>query len=208
MALFAIIPAAGLSRRMGQPKLLMELAGKTVIEWLLIALDHPAITETIVVFRRNDADLADALAALPFTNLNQVQPQLDPPDMRASVEFGLADVRSRHAPRPDDGWLLIPADHPVHDAGVLDELIQAWQTTDADILIPQHDGKSGHPTFFKWSLTAQIADIPANRGLNWLQTKSDIRVRNVSVASDSILLDLDTPEDYEHLQRRTFKKNN
>ncbi|MFT4555717.1 MAG: CTP:molybdopterin cytidylyltransferase MocA, partial [Planctomycetaceae bacterium] len=35
MSLFAIVPAAGLSRRMGQPKLVMDLGGKAVIERLL-----------------------------------------------------------------------------------------------------------------------------------------------------------------------------
>ena len=52
--LFAIIPAAGLSRRMGEPKLLLNLAGQTVIARLLNALDHPRMTSRSVVVRQSD----------------------------------------------------------------------------------------------------------------------------------------------------------
>jgi molybdenum cofactor cytidylyltransferase len=208
MALFAIVPAAGLSRRMGQPKLVMDLAGKTVIERLLTTLSHPAITETVVVFRQGDSDLSEALSSLPFSGVNPssriytVQPEVDPPDMRTSVEYGLEAVRSRHSPQPDDGWLLIPADHPVLDHDVLAELIEAWQTTDEEILIPRHGGKSGHPTFFRWSTANRLAEMPDDKGLNWLRTAPGIRVRELPVSSDSILLDLDTPEDYQRILLR------
>ena len=69
MSLFAIVPAAGLSRRMGQPKLVMDLGGKTVIERLLTTLSHPAVDETIVVIRRGDDGLARAIASLNFSNV-------------------------------------------------------------------------------------------------------------------------------------------
>jgi molybdenum cofactor cytidylyltransferase len=202
MALFAIVPAAGLSRRMGQPKLVMDFAGKTVIERLLTALDHPAIIETVVVFRRDDTDLADALAQLPRSRVNAVQPEIDPPDMRHSVEYGLEDLRRRHDPQPHDGWLLIPADHPVLDREVLDELITAWHTTDEEILIPQHAGVSGHPAFFRWTLAERLREIPGDQGLNWLSAAPGVRVRLLPVDSESILLDLDTPDDYQRILRR------
>ena len=202
MALFAIVPAAGLSRRMGQPKLVMDLAGKTVIERLLTTLSHPAIGETIVVFRQGDTDLADTLASLSVSHVNCVQPEIDPPDMRSSVEHGLEAVRRRHAPQPDDGWLLIPADHPVLDREVLDELVEAWQTTDEEILVPQHGKKNGHPAFFRWSIAARLGEIPNDKGLNWLRTAPGIRMRKLPVTSDSILIDLDTPEDYRRILLR------
>ncbi|MFT5328319.1 MAG: molybdenum cofactor cytidylyltransferase, partial [Planctomycetaceae bacterium] len=85
MSLFAIVPAAGLSRRMGQPKLVMDLGGKTVIERLLTTLSHPAVTETVVVFRRGDDDLANAINSADSVNVQNVQPEIDPPDMRTSV---------------------------------------------------------------------------------------------------------------------------
>jgi molybdenum cofactor cytidylyltransferase len=201
MSLFAIVPAAGLSRRMGQPKLVMDLGGKTVIERLLTTLSHPTVTETVVVFRRGDDDLANAINSADSVNVQNVQPEIDPPDMRTSVEHAIKSIQTRHAPQPGDGWMLIPADHPVLDDRVLDELIAAWRTTDEDILIPQHGEKNGHPAFFRWALTERLNEIPHDCGLNWLRTAPDIRIRKVPVDSDSILLDLDTPDDYKRIQQ-------
>jgi molybdenum cofactor cytidylyltransferase len=201
MSLFAIVPAAGLSRRMGQPKLVMDLGGKTVIHRLLTTLSHPAVTETIVVFRRGDDELANAINSLDSGNVQTVLPEIDPPDMRTSVEHAITSIQTRHSPQRGDGWMLIPADHPVLDGRVLDELISAWQTTDEDILIPQHGGQNGHPTFFRWALANRLHEIPEDCGLNWLRTASDIRFRKLPVDSNSILLDLDTPDDYKQIQQ-------
>jgi molybdenum cofactor cytidylyltransferase len=199
MSLFAIVPAAGLSRRMGQPKLVMDIAGKTVIERLLTTLSHPEITETVVVIRRGDQQLADAIAQLAIPKVHVVQPEVDPPDMRTSVEHAIEYVGKSHSPQPADGWLLIPADHPVLDALVLDELIAAWQTTSEDILIPQHGEKNGHPAFFRWALTQSLCEIPDGKGLNWLRTAPGVRIRKLPVDSKSILLDLDTPDDFRRI---------
>lgn len=201
MSLFAIVPAAGLSRRMGQPKLVMDLGGKTVIERLLTTLSHPRVQETVVVVRRGDDELAIVIKALDLPSVHTVQPEIDPPDMRRSVEHAVEALRSRHSPQASDGWMLIPADHPVLDADALAELIAAWETTAEDILIPQHGGKNGHPTFFKWTITERIREIPNDQGLNWLRTASEIRLRKVSVDSESILFDLDTPEDHQRLMQ-------
>lgn len=201
MSLFAIVPAAGLSRRMGLPKLVMDLGGKTVIERLLTTLSHPRVQETVVVVRRGDVELASVIKDLDLPNVHTMQPEIDPPDMRRSVEHAVEALRSRHSPQVSDGWMLIPADHPVLDADALAELIAAWETTAEDILIPQHGGKNGHPAFFKWTIAERIQEIPNDQGLNWLRTASGIRLRKVSVDSESILFDLDTPEDHQRLIR-------
>lgn len=203
MSLFAIVPAAGLSRRMGQPKLVMDVGGRLVIERLLTVLAHPTITATVVVFRKDDDQLATVISELALPNVLTVQPEIDPPDMRSSVEHALQTVRSRYSPKPDDGWMLIPADHPVLDVAVLEELITAWQSTDEEILTPQFGGKNGHPTFLRWSLTERICEIPDDQGLNWLRSAAGVRTRKITVDSQSILLDLDTPEDYERILRLT-----
>ena len=98
--------------------------------------------------------------------------------------------------------MLIPADHPVLDALVLDELIAAWQTTSEDILIPQHGEKNGHPAFFRWALTQSLCEIPDGKGLNWLRTAPGVRVRKLQIDSNSILLDLDTPDDFRRILER------
>ncbi len=196
MRLFAIVPAAGLSRRMGQPKLVMDLLGRPVVCWLLETLAQPEIEAAVIVMRKSDEALQTCMAK---TDAVPVLPEVDPPDMRCSVEHGLAAIQEQFDPQPDDGWLLIPADHPILDADVLRELIAAWQRTQADILVPTHAGRRGHPTFFRWPLAAQVSSIPQSSGISFLLKASGNTIREYETVSPGVLLDLDTPADFEAL---------
>ena len=174
--LFAVIPAAGHSRRMGQPKLLLPLGGTTVIERVLTVLDHPAIAARCVVVRADDAPLTEAVRRAGGLVLH---PPVDPPDMRASVCFALETIRRDFSPREDDGWLLVPADHPVLDRGLVETLIATWERDRTPILVPRVGHRRGHPTLFRWSLAREVANIPAGLGLNWLvgEHARDVRDR-------------------------------
>ena len=196
--LFAVIPAAGHSRRMGQPKLLLPLGGATVIERVLTVLDHPAIGARCVVVRASDAPLTDAVRRAGGLVLH---PPVDPPDMRASVSFALETIQRDFSPRDDDGWLLVPADHPVLDRGLIEALLSAWQREQPLVLVPRVGNRRGHPTLFRWSLAREVPRIPADLGLNWLLSNHAREVCELSVEGDAALMDLDTPEDYERLRR-------
>lgn len=204
MRLFAVVPAAGLSRRMGQPKLVMDLLGKPVVQWLLETLDQPEIEATIIVMRSSDEPLQTCVArseAIP------VLPEVDPPDMRDSVERALAEIRLRFDPQGEDAWLLIPADHPILDADALRELLTHWGEVDADMLVPTYQGRRGHPTFFRWPLADQVAAIPADSGINCLLKKEDVIVEEYESASPGVVLDLDTPADFEALVKSLTDKS-
>ena len=196
--LFAIIPAAGHSRRMGQPKLLLPLGGTTVIERVLTVLDHPAIAARCVVVRASDAPLTETVRRAGGLALH---PPVDPPDMRASVHFALETIQRDFSPRADDGWLLVPADHPVLDRRLIETLIVTWERDRPPILVPLVGNRRGHPTLFRWSLAREVASIPADLGLNWLLSEHAREVSELPVEGDAALTDLDTPEDYERLRR-------
>ena len=208
MAVFAVVPAAGLSRRMGQPKLTMTLAGRPVIEHLLAALDQPGIDAIVVVFRKGDDALSVAIKNCPklqHAELVVVQPEADPSDMRTSVEIGLAAINERFSAGDESAWLLIPADHPVLDGDVVRDLLMAKAQSDADVLVPTHAGERGHPTLFRWPLADRVSQIPADCGLNWLVRHESVSVDEVEVGTDSVLLDLDTPEDFQKLEQRRIE---
>ena len=192
----AVIPAAGLSRRMGQPKLLMPVGSKTVIERLLAVLTDAGVEDVVVVCRREDSELH---ATVKKWGATVIQPDTDPPDMRTSVAHALDWFRSTIKPEESDGWMLIPADHPVLTTTTVSQLIQAWKESSADIAVPVHDGRRGHPTIFGWPAAQQVASIPSNQGLNQLLRNTSNTVLEVSVDDPAVLFDLDTPEDYERM---------
>jgi len=194
--LFAVIPAAGLSKRMGEPKLLLPLGNASLILRLLNVLAAVEVNATVVVARFSD----DALAAeVRKSSALLVQPQVNPPDMRASVSQALCQIEEQFAPQPDDGWLLIPADHPVLDEELLTELITAWNSSTADILLPTYQQRRGHPTFFRWQLSREIDALPDNCGLNRLVANHAENLQEVAVDNPAVLIDIDTPADYTAL---------
>lgn len=195
--IFAVIPAAGHSRRMGRPKLLLPFGATTVIGAVLEVLRHPAITEVVVVARRDD-HLLQAEAAAHGATI--VCPEIDPPDMRASVAVGLDNVRHRHAPGPDESWLLIPADHPLLDGRLLEAVLARWLAAADTVLIPTFESRRGHPTLFRWKCAGALADLPAEQGLNRLLRAHPEWVTELPVSFVAAILDLDTPADYDALQ--------
>lgn len=197
--LVVIVPAAGHSRRMGQPKLLLPLGDRPVIARLVEAFDHPSVLDVLVVVRPDDTVLAEAAAAAGAVVVRAPEP---PPDMKASVGWGIDEMRKRWGAGEIDGWMLVPADHPVLDADLVGRVAEAWSVNRPPVLVPTHDGRRGHPTVFGVELASEVASIPDDSGLNWLVARCGEAVEEVELDRPEVLLDLDTPEQYEALRRR------
>lgn len=195
---FAVIPAAGHSRRMGRPKLLLPLAGQTVIARLVHALKSGGIDDVFVLAREADASLREELSRLPCITVTAA---VDPEEMRHSVELLLQEIRQRCQPRDSDGWLLIPADHPFVEVDVLRRLTELECQHPEKVIIPTHDGQRGHPTLFPWSMATLVPEIPPGHGLNWLVRRESSRIVEVPCPEPSVLFDLDTPQDFVRATR-------
>ncbi|MDX1967775.1 MAG: nucleotidyltransferase family protein [Planctomycetaceae bacterium] len=197
--LFAVIPAAGHSRRMGRPKLLLPVQGTTVIARLLAALMHPAIVARVVVLRRDDLPLRQEVergGGWP------VAPDRDPPDMRASIECGLREIEAQWSPGADDGWLLVPGDHAQLEPATIAALIDAWIDRFPPFLVPTFAGQRGHPLLARWSTARLVAGLPPETGLNALLERSREETLLWPVDQIGVTLDLDTPEDYARMTAR------
>lgn len=197
--LFALIPAAGRSRRMGTSKLLLPWQGTTVIEQLIGTLARPDVTAVAIVIRPDDHALQDVVQR---TSAMAVIPDHEPPEMRDSIEIGLRAIRQRFAPSDNDGWLLIPADHPLIEMEVLDGLLTRWSQGDCQALLPTLGQRRGHPTLLRWSLAARIEQLPRDVGVNTLLRSSPSLVTEWPTDHESVLADLDTPEDYAFWQQK------
>jgi len=204
MQIFALIPAGGKSVRMGRSKLDLPLGDRTVLEHVLVALRQACLTEILVVLAPHGDELISIAdrAGASFVRLTE-----ETPDMRATIEHGLTWLTERWRPKPEDGLLLCPADHPTLDTRVVTKLIdQASAKRDAgstaSIWVPTFEGKRGHPTLVKWHHLKGIRAMPAGRGLNRYFREHAAETEEVPWNSPEILLDLDTPADYERLRVR------
>jgi molybdenum cofactor cytidylyltransferase len=194
MTTFGLIPAAGKSRRMGRAKLLLHLGESTVLEHVVSAVRTAGVAEIVVVVAPDAQEMMQVAAA---AGAHVVQLAEDTPDMRTTVQHGLAWIETHFQPNAEDGWLLLPADHPT----VRPEVVRALLTAAGErmIVVPTHQGRRGHPTWLSWSHVAALSALPEGQGLNaFIRAHAD-QTRELAWPDAEILRDLDTPEDYQAL---------
>jgi len=186
---FALIPAAGKSRRMGKPKLAMALGERTVLEWVLEAMKQAGIGEIVVVVGPQGEELA-ALAEKAKAHVLRLEN--DTPDMQATVLLGLA-----------------PADHPTLNSAVVMELLKAKKEHPAQsIFIPSHAGRRGHPALIAWQHVPGLRLWPPGQGLNRFLRRLAAQTRECPMDDPEVLCDLDTLEDFQRVlqQLRDWEK--
>lgn len=191
---FAIVPAAGISRRMGQHKLLLRWNDSTVIEHVLAAWTASQVTRTVVVLRRDDQPLIKKCRKFP---VDIVAPEMPPHEMKTSVRFGLDFIRQVAAPSDKDVWLLAPADMPRLQTATINHLLGEHNPNEPSILVPRCESGRGHPVLFPWPTAAEVSTLDAEEGVNALLDRNEVRY--VDVPDATIHDDLDTPEDYKQL---------
>jgi len=184
---------------MGRPKLALPLGDRTVLEHVVAAVHNGGVPDVIVVIGPGAASLqplAERAGARVY-----LLPE-DTPDMRATVQAGLAWLEQNFQPTNDDAWLLLPADHPTLHGDVIQNLVEVarWQKS-YSIFVPVHNGRRGHPTLFRWNLVVALRAFREGEGLNAFIRSRPSETREIPWSSAEVLRDLDTPEDYERLAR-------
>ena len=220
--IFAVIPAAGKSTRMGRTKLALPLGNRSVIERVVDALRQGGVEHILVVVAPHVPELmtlARAAGAHVLMLLGSPEEEIvwgrlaraagahvrqlpgETADMRETVEAGLDWLEEIFAPQLDDLWLLVPGDHPVLDPDVIRQLLATRAAhRKFSIVLPAYAGHRGHPALIDWKHVARMRTMPAGQGINtYLQNHTD-ETYELLVDSPTVLMDLDTPTDYEHLQ--------
>src|SRR4051812_2286819 len=106
----AVVPAAGLSVRMGRPKLNLPVGGVPLIARVVAAFRDGGAGRVVVVTAPGEAPAAPEIAgAARAEGAEVVVAPTQPADMRASVELGLAFLAQGPAP---SAILLAPGDSP------------------------------------------------------------------------------------------------
>jgi molybdenum cofactor cytidylyltransferase len=184
----AIILAAGESKRMNAPKLLLPFAGKTMIEMTVGNVLKADIDFTLVVLGGYSKKVSAAISHLPvLTCLNADYKK----GMLSSVKCGFESL-----PGNDDAVIVFPGDQPFIEPSVTEKVIAAYRNSGKGMVIPVYKGKRGHPLLIDFKYRDMIDKIPDNEGLRWLTASFPEDVLEVDTSSQGILKDFDTIEDY------------
>lgn len=187
----AIVVAAGESRRMGCCKQLLDLEGKTALARCLETLRAGGVREIVVVVGLQGGAVAVEAGRFQVRIVVNEDPA---GDMASSVQVGQRSLTTEVS-----GVIVALCDYPLVTPATIAALAAAHEESPALILIPVHGGRRGHPTLFPLEILAETA---AGETLRDLVRRSPERVRMIEVHDPGILLDMDTPEDYQRMLQK------
>lgn len=185
----AIVLAAGLSSRMGRPKMLLPWKDTTVLGQVVSTLKDAGVSEIVVVTGANRKSIEDLLPE--NTARFEYNPDYANGEMLTSVKAGLKalDQKSQAA-------LIALGDQPQVQQHVIERLIEAYRISGSKIVVPSYRMRRGHPWLVDRRLWSQILAVRAPLTLrDFLEEQSGL-IEYLTVDNGSILSDLDTLQDY------------
>lgn len=186
--IWAIILAAGESKRMKVPKMLLPFNGKTMIEKVIGNVSGSEVINTLVVLGSFRDEILDVIRNLPVKHCYNERYR---DGMLSSVQCGL-----RNLPVSYDAVLIFPGDQPLIAPFVTNKIIEAYRKTGKGIIIPVYMKKRGHPLLVDRKYRELIYILNPEKGLRSLAAGNSGDVLEVPVNTPGILKDIDTKEDY------------
>ena len=190
----AIVLAAGGARRFGAPKLLVPVAGRTLIEHTVLAAQASCAQEVIVVLGHGAPEIAGLLPEGCRAVLNKDWGE----GISSSLHAGLAAMDHR-----SEAALFIQADQPYLSGAALDDILHAYYGSTKAMIVPVHQGRRGTPIVFDRRVFPQLDALRGDVGGRELLTRLPGDVETVPMPSAELFLDIDTPADYEQYLERT-----
>lgn len=190
----AVILAAGQSRRMGTPKLVLPWGSETVIGRVVSVLQTAGIGQIVVVTGANSVQVESALQSKALTLVHN--PQYAQSEMLASLQIGL-----RALDAGINASLVVLGDQPQIENTIVEAIAhRAGERLDA-LIVPSYQNRRGHPWLAGRALWADIFTLndPPQTLRDFLRDYA-AQIDYVNVNSPSVLADVDTPEEY-HRQR-------
>jgi len=184
----AILLAAGESKRMGEPKLLLPFGSSTILEQAVDNLLNSRVDEVIVVVGDKAQEMIKRIASRPVkVAINPVYHE----GMSTSIVKGLSPVDNRAV-----AIMLALADQPFIDSETIDRLIEAFFSHDKGIAIPAYKGKRGHPIIFSIKYKEELLGLKGDVGGRQIIKEHPDDTLEVAVNSQSINIDINTMDNY------------
>ncbi len=190
-SLGAIVLAAGLSTRMGAPKMLLPWGNKAVIQHVIEVVLSAGIKDVAVVTGGYKEELDSILATLPV--VNAFNPDFANGEMLDSIQVGL-----RALPVSVQAAFLVLGDQPTITSEIFFRLIENSRTIPfGKIIIPSYHFRRGHPWVIPRSFWHQILELNPPKTMRDFLKANESSIYYVEFDTPAILQDLDTPQDYE-----------
>lgn len=183
-----VVMASGLGTRFGGNKLMADFRGKPMVGWILDATEG-LFRKRVVVTRSREVEAYCMGREIPVVFHEQ-------PCRSDTVRLGL-----REMPEDIRGCLFCPGDQPFLSVFTLKKLLASAAEDGEAIWRPAFEEIPASPVWFPQKLFRELEQLPEGKGGSVIVEKYAELVKTISVEDARELLDIDTRETYEALNR-------
>ena len=192
-----IILAAGASVRFGQPKQLIELRGKYLVEWVLVAALKSRLDLVVLVLGHEYQSILQALGTkVRRPRLEVVTNHKYHEGQSSSLKTGLESVRKTFS-----SIMYLLADQPMINSKTINLLLDQFHESEKEICVPVFEGQRGNPTIFKRPIYEEIMMIDGDIGARNIIGKEANRMLYAKIKDPFCFFDIDSQEDLKKLRR-------
>ena len=188
----AIILAAGESKRMGQPKMLLPWGETTVLQQVISTFQSAGVEDIVVVTggaHQQVEEIVQQSGALTYSIFNK---EYSNGEMLSSIQCGLAGMTNQ-----SQAVLIGLGDQPQVRAGTVRLICETFRARESKLIVPSFQRRRGHPWLVDRSLWEELLEMKQPQSPRDFLNKHADEIQYVEVDNPSILADLDTPEDYQ-----------
>ena len=184
-----MILAAGESKRMGKPKLLLPFGEKTIIEIIVATVVSSKIEQTLVILGSDREKIEQKIKNYP---VKIVYNRDFRGGMLSSVQYGFKSL-----PGETRAVLVVLGDQPKISATVINKLIDAHKSSGKGIVLPVYKKERGHPVLIDVKYGEEVENLSPEVGLRGTVYNHPEDILEVDVETSSIFQDIDYIEDYK-----------
>ncbi|MBT8202286.1 MAG: nucleotidyltransferase family protein [Acidimicrobiia bacterium] len=189
-----IVVAAGGSTRMGEPKQLIEVHGRPMLQWVIDAAAASRLGRVVIVVAPDSGELRAAVTGGRATFVINPDPATG---TMSSFRTGVA------AAGPAAGYVKLLADQPEVTPADIDALIDGWDPAAHSGAVASYRGEDGHPLLVGGDALRSVIDEDGDR-LLW-QLLMDGEPARVEI--DRLRpIDVNTPADLAALRERLAQR--
>ena len=203
-----IILAAGMSRRMGaENKMLLPFRGSTIFETTFLNIVQADIGEILVVTGFESEKITKILKLHPLSispKMHIIENKDYENGMTSSIKTGIKALK----PQNREGGVMVclsdmPLISPEEYRFIATQFLTISQQDEKAIVVPFYKGEKGNPVIFSAFYKHDLLNLKDTEGGKSILKTYQKHVYKIEMPMDSILLDADTPEDYQRLLHST-----
>lgn len=202
MSMVGVVPAAGRSSRIGNPKPLLDADGRTFLERVVDALREGGIGRILVGTREPRGPIPALVLRL---GAEVITPERVEDGPIATLRAGLTRIVAGET--PVDAVVYFPVDFPLVTGATVAALVEERARSGAPMVRPRQDGRTGHPVLFGSELFLELQECGlGTEGARTVVERHRAEGAEVAVEDPGIHIDIDTLPEYRRHFPQSYRK--